>query len=131
MTAFNPTLAAAIVAKRIPLSADYAPQPATPRWHQLRTDLIRTVSPYMPTTAVTEAVDKLDELIRKLGAPGLSGDVEFGVAAVQPGEDFETFFVCDSRAAAEKQIADYGDVYRSCRLVQRDGRYGAWTEAGR
>ncbi|MFE2832260.1 hypothetical protein ACFXI6_14600 [Streptomyces mirabilis] len=54
----------------LPMPAGPA-QPATPRWHQLRTELIRTVSPYMPTTAVTEAVDKLDELIVELGAPGL------------------------------------------------------------
>ncbi|MEU5477530.1 hypothetical protein [Streptomyces mirabilis] len=72
MSITDPTLAAAIAAKGVPPSADHAPQPATPRWHQLRTDLIRTVSPYMPTAAVTEAVDKLDELIRELGAPGLT-----------------------------------------------------------
>ncbi|MER5694866.1 hypothetical protein ACWDBO_31150 [Streptomyces mirabilis] len=63
MTAFNPSLAAAIAATGVPLSADYAPQPATPRWHQLRTDLIRTFRDYMPETAATKAVDLLDEVI--------------------------------------------------------------------
>ncbi|MFE4671039.1 hypothetical protein [Streptomyces sp. NPDC056723] len=62
-------------------------------------------------------------------APREEDDIEFGVAATQPGDDWETHFVCDSRAAAEKQIADYGHMYRSCRLVQRHGRHGAWTEA--
>ncbi|MFE2563137.1 hypothetical protein [Streptomyces mirabilis] len=72
MTLTDPALAAAIAATGVPLSADYAPQPATPRWHQLRGELIRTVSPYMPTAAVTAAVDQLDELIAELGAPGLT-----------------------------------------------------------
>ena len=106
MTAVNPSLAAAIAAKRVPLSADWAPssterivrdalgsvqgtvhhlglvtlevlverltealqkhaqpQPATPRWHQLRTELIRTFRPYMPETAATKAVDLVDEVI--------------------------------------------------------------------
>jgi hypothetical protein len=39
------------------------PAPATPRWHQLRTELIRTFRPYMPETAATKAVDLVDELI--------------------------------------------------------------------
>lgn len=80
MTLTDPTLAAAIAARGVPLSADYAPQPATPHWHQLRTELIRTVSPYMPTAAVTAAVDQLDALIRELGAPGLTphGGAEAG-----------------------------------------------------
>ncbi|MFD9284889.1 hypothetical protein ACFWD7_48075 [Streptomyces mirabilis] len=39
------------------------PQPATPRWHQLRTDLIRTFRDYMPETARAKAVDLLDEVI--------------------------------------------------------------------
>jgi hypothetical protein len=63
MTAINPTLAAAIAAIGVPLSADYAPQPATPRWHQLRTELIRMLRPYMPETAATKAVDLVDEVI--------------------------------------------------------------------
>ncbi|MCX4596181.1 hypothetical protein OG819_42970 [Streptomyces sp. NBC_01549] len=62
MTIINPALAAAIAAKRVPLSADYAPQPAH-RWQQPRTDLIRTLRDYMPETAATKAVDKLDEVI--------------------------------------------------------------------
>jgi hypothetical protein len=72
MTAINPSLAARIAAMGVPLSADYAPQPATPRWHQLRTDLIHTISPYMPVTAAAKATDAVDELIRELGAPGLT-----------------------------------------------------------
>jgi hypothetical protein len=62
MTATDPTLAARIAELGVPLSADYAPQP-TPRWQQLRTDLIRTFRDYMPETAATKAVDKLDEVI--------------------------------------------------------------------
>jgi hypothetical protein len=53
---------------------------ATPRWHQLRHELIATVRPYMPETAATEAVDLVDELIteallegaRNPSAPGLT-----------------------------------------------------------
>jgi hypothetical protein len=59
----NPALAARIAATGVPLSADWAPQPATPRWHQLRTELVATVRPYMPETAATKAVDLLDEVI--------------------------------------------------------------------
>lgn len=62
----NPTLAARIAATGVPLSADYAPQPATPRWHQLRTELIRTFRDYMPETAATKAVDLLDEVIAEV-----------------------------------------------------------------
>jgi hypothetical protein len=47
------------------------PQPAAPRWQQLRTDLINTFSAYMPVTGATKATDALDELIVELGAPGL------------------------------------------------------------
>jgi hypothetical protein len=72
MTAINPRLAAAIAELGVPLSADWAPQPATPRWHQLRTELIRSFSDYMPVTAATKAVDALDALIVELGAPGLT-----------------------------------------------------------
>jgi hypothetical protein len=72
MSIINPPLAAAIAELGVPLSADWAPQPATPRWHQLRTELIRTFSPYMPVTGATKAVDALDALIRELGAPGLT-----------------------------------------------------------
>lgn len=39
------------------------PQPATPRWHQLRTELARTFRDYMPETARTKAVDLLDEAL--------------------------------------------------------------------
>jgi hypothetical protein len=136
MTVINPNLAARIAAKGVPLSADWAPPPATPRWHQLRTELIRTFSPYMRVTVAAKATDLLDEVIAEALLEGTAkthraDDIEFGVVAVQPGEDFETFFVCDSRTAAEQQIADYGDVYRSCRLVQRDGRYGTWTGVAR
>jgi hypothetical protein len=63
VTFIDPNLAKAVTAKGIPLSADYAPQPATPRWHQLRTELIATFRPYMPETAATKAVDLLDEVI--------------------------------------------------------------------
>jgi hypothetical protein len=63
MSIINPPLAAAIAELGVPLSADWAPQPATPRWHQLRTELIDTLRPYMPETAATKAVDQLDELI--------------------------------------------------------------------
>jgi len=63
MTAINPTLAAAIAATGVPLSADYAPQPATPRWHQLRHELIATFRPYMPETAAAKTVDLVDEVI--------------------------------------------------------------------
>lgn len=63
MSITDPTLAAAIAARGVPLSADYAPQPATPRWHQARTELIRTFRDYMPETAATKAVDLLDEVI--------------------------------------------------------------------
>jgi hypothetical protein len=56
------------------------PQPVKPRWHQLRTDLIATFSPYMPVTAATKATDALDKLIVELGAPGLTprGGAEAG-----------------------------------------------------
>ncbi|WP_405888792.1 hypothetical protein OG762_36490 [Streptomyces sp. NBC_01136] len=67
----DPFLAARIAERGVPLSADYAPQPAH-RWQQLRTDLIHAFSPYMPSAAVTETTDKLDGLIRELGAPGLT-----------------------------------------------------------
>jgi hypothetical protein len=63
MSITDPALAARIVAKRVPLSADWAPPPATPRWHQLRHELIRMLRPYMPETAATKAVDLLDEVI--------------------------------------------------------------------
>jgi CelD/BcsL family acetyltransferase involved in cellulose biosynthesis len=81
MTAIDPFLAAAIAAKGVPLSADWAPQPAAkPRWQQLRADLINTFSPYMPATAATKATDALDRLIVELGAPGLTarGGAEAG-----------------------------------------------------
>jgi hypothetical protein len=39
------------------------PAPATPRWHQARTELIRTFRPYMPETTATKAVDLVDEVI--------------------------------------------------------------------
>jgi hypothetical protein len=80
MTAVDPQLAARVAELGVPLSADWAPQPATPRWHQLRTDLIRTFSPYMPVTAATKATDALDKLIVELGAPGLTprGGAEAG-----------------------------------------------------
>jgi hypothetical protein len=48
------------------------PAPAKPRWQQLRTDLIRTFSAYMPVTGATAATDVLDALIVELGAPGLA-----------------------------------------------------------
>jgi hypothetical protein len=73
MTAINPTLAARIAELGVPLSADWAPQPATPRWHQLRTELIRTFRPYMPETAATKAVDLVDELITE-ALLGLTGE---------------------------------------------------------
>jgi hypothetical protein len=63
MTAVNPPLAARIAELGVPLSADWAPPPATPRWHQLRHELIRMLRPYMPETAATKAVDLLDEVI--------------------------------------------------------------------
>jgi hypothetical protein len=63
MSITDPALAARIAATGVPLSADWAPQPATPRWHQLRTELIRTFSDYMPETARTKAVDLVDEVI--------------------------------------------------------------------
>lgn len=71
MTITDPTLAAAVAATGVPLSADYAPQPATPRWQQARTELIRTFRDYMPETAATKATDALDKLLVELGAPGL------------------------------------------------------------
>jgi hypothetical protein len=72
VTAVDPFLAARVAELGVPLSADWAPQPAKPRWHQLRADLINTFSPYMPATAATKATDALDRLIRELGAPGLA-----------------------------------------------------------
>jgi hypothetical protein len=63
MTIINPSLAAAIAELGVPLSADWAPLPAKPRWHQLRTELIRTFRDYMPETAGTKAVDLVDEVI--------------------------------------------------------------------
>jgi hypothetical protein len=82
MSITNPALAARIAATGVPLSADWAPQPATPRWHQLRTELIRMLRPYMPETAATKAVDLLDEVIteallegaRNPSAPGLTDE---------------------------------------------------------
>lgn len=71
MTAIDPSLAARIAELGVPLSADYAPHPAH-RWQQLRTDLIAAISPYMPVTAAAKATDAVDELIRELGAPGLT-----------------------------------------------------------
>lgn len=71
MTVINPSLAARIAERGVPLSADYAPQPAH-RWQQLRTELIHAICPYMPVTAVTAATDAVDALIRELGAPGLT-----------------------------------------------------------
>jgi hypothetical protein len=63
MTAIDPQLAARVAELGVPLSADWAPPPATPRWHQLRTELISTFRPYMPETAATKAVDLVDEVI--------------------------------------------------------------------
>lgn len=79
MTAINPSLAARIAERGVPLSADYAPQPAH-RWQQLRTELIHTFRDYMPVTAAAKATDALDALIRELGAPGLTphGGAEAG-----------------------------------------------------
>jgi hypothetical protein len=71
MTITDPSLAARIAELGVPLSADYAPQPAR-RWQQLRTDLIHTFRDYMPVTAAAQATDAVDELIRELGAPGLT-----------------------------------------------------------
>lgn len=68
----NPTTAAAVEALgALPMPAGPVPQPAH-RWQQLRTDLIHTISPYMPVTAAAKATDAVDELIRELGAPGLT-----------------------------------------------------------
>jgi hypothetical protein len=63
----------------LPMPAGPAPA-ATPRWHQLRADLIATFSPYMPVTGATKATDVLDALIVELGAPGLTprGGAEAG-----------------------------------------------------
>jgi hypothetical protein len=82
VTFIDPNLAKAVTAKGVPLSADYAPQPATPRWHQLRHELVATFRPYMPETAATKAVDLVDELIteallevaRNPSTPGLTGE---------------------------------------------------------
>ncbi|MFD8008145.1 hypothetical protein [Streptomyces mirabilis] len=63
MSITDPTLAAAIAATGVPLSADYAPQPATPRWRQARTELARMFGDYMPDTPAAKAVGLLDEVI--------------------------------------------------------------------
>ncbi|MFE4818537.1 hypothetical protein ACFRFU_19320 [Streptomyces sp. NPDC056704] len=125
MTISDPALAAAIAATGVPLSADYAPQPATPRWHQLRTDLIRTVSPYMPTTAVTEATDALDRLLVELGVPAAT--VEWGVRLVDGGY---TAASRDQERALEN-LAGLNAHDQAAVLVSRTVHRSNWTEAGR
>jgi hypothetical protein len=78
----NPTTAAAVeVMGALPMPAGPA-SAATPRWHQLRHELIATVRPYMPETAATKAVDLVDELVteallegaKKPSTLGLTGE---------------------------------------------------------
>jgi hypothetical protein len=125
VTIINPALAAAITAKRIPLSADWAPQPATPRWHQLRTERIDTFRPYMPETVRTEAVDLLDRLLVELGVPAAT--VEWGVRLVDGGYTAAS----RDREQALENLAGLNAHDQAAVLVTRTVYRSAWTEAAR
>jgi hypothetical protein len=123
VTFIDPNLAKAVTAKRVPLSADYAPQPATPRWHQLRTELIRTFSPYMPETAATNAVDKLDRLLVEVGVPAATP--EWGVRLVN--DDYTA--AARDREQALENLAGLNAHDQAAVLVTRTVYRSAWTEA--
>jgi hypothetical protein len=122
VNAIDPALAAAIAAKRVPLSADYAPQPATPRWHQLRTELIRTFRPYMPETAATKAVDLLDRLLVEVGVPAATP--EWGVRLVNG--DYTA--AARDREQALENLAGLNAHDQAAVLVTRTVYRSAWTE---
>lgn len=119
----NPTLAAAIAATGVPLSADHAPQPATPHWHQLRTELIRTFRDYMPETAATKAVDALDKLLVELGVP--ASTTEWGVRLVDGGYTATS----RDRERALENLAGLNAHDQAAVLVSRTVHRSAWTEA--
>ncbi|MER5902946.1 hypothetical protein ABT150_23045 [Streptomyces mirabilis] len=118
----NPTLAAAIAATGVPLSADHAPQPATPRWRQARIELIRTFRDYMPETAATKATDALDELLAELGLPAATA--EWGVRLVDGG------YTATSRdwEQALENLAGLNAHDQAAVLVTRTVHRSEWTE---
>jgi hypothetical protein len=119
----NPALAARIAATGVPLSADWAPQPATPRWHQLRTELIRMLRPYMPETAATEAVDQLDRLLVEVGVPAATA--EWGVRLIDGGYTAAS----RDREQALENLAGLDAHGQAAVLVTRTVYRSAWTEA--
>jgi hypothetical protein len=128
MTAINPRLAAAIAAKGVPLSADYAPQPSTPRWHQRRTELIRTLRPYMPETAASKAVDLVDEVIAELGGR-TAGPIEYGIR-IPEGDVLLDGDTTDRAEQEERLDRCRGKaLWPDAVLVQRPVFHGEWTEA--
>jgi hypothetical protein len=127
MSIINPPLAAAIAELGVPLSADWAPQPATPRWHQLRAELIRTFSDYMPVTGATKAVDVLDEVIAELGGR-TAGPIEYGIRI--PDGDVLLDGDTTDRAEQEERLDRYRGkaLWPDAVLVQRPVFQGEWTE---
>lgn len=121
----NPTLAAAIAATGVPLSADYAPQPATPRWQQARTELIAKFYAYMPVAGAKAATDLLDEVIAELGLP--ASTVEWGVRLVDGGYTATS----RDREQALENLAGLNAHDQAAVLVTRTVHRSAWTEAGR
>jgi hypothetical protein len=96
---------------------------ATPRWHQLRTELIDTLRPYMRETVRTEAVDLLDRLLVELGVPAAT--VEWGVRLVDGGDTAAS----RDREQAMENLAGLDAYGKAAVLVCRAVHRSAWTEA--
>jgi hypothetical protein len=106
----------------LPMPAGPA-QPATPRWHQLRTELIDMLRPYMPETAATKAVDKLDQLLVEVGVPAATP--EWGVRLVN--DDYTA--AARDREQALENLARLNAHDQAAVLVTRTVYRSAWTEA--
>jgi hypothetical protein len=106
----------------LPMPAGPA-QPATPRWHQLRTELIRMLRPYMPETARTKAVDQLDRLLVEVGVPAATP--EWGVRLVNG----DYTMAARDREQALENLTGLNAHNQAAVLVTRTVYRSAWTEA--
>jgi hypothetical protein len=105
----------------LPMPAGPA-QPATPRWHQLRTELIRTFRPYMPETAATKAVDLVDRLLVEIGVPAATA--EWGVRLIDGGDTAAS----RDREQAMENLAGLDAYGKAAVLVCRAVYRSDWTE---
>jgi hypothetical protein len=98
-----------------------------PRWHQLRTELIRTFSDYMPVTAAAKATDALDKLLVELGGR-TAGAAEYGIRI--PDGDVLLDGDPTDRAEQEERLDRYRGkaLWPEAVLVQRPVFHGEWTE---